>query len=238
MHDDINVFQTNLSRYFNEMKLGVAFSAIGKYVHQPESILIAQQLGPGMIEEPIPLSSLIQHSDGVASGVTELFVVRSIAAWNDLLSAIFRSSVSAHLDGRKKFPSFKNRKSSFDFSSSASPLNQIQDSINKEFAFMAYKDRLKTITSCLESKRHIDIELMFIKKHVEIRNSFQHHNGVVTLDLLKDIGNSKLELIGENFETVALKENEKILLTAGECANLKSALFTVSNVWRGSNADL
>jgi hypothetical protein len=238
MHEKLNTFQRDISLYFNEMKLGVAFSAVGQYIDKPEEIFVAQRLGPGLIEEPVPLSGLILHSHGVASGVTELFVIRAIAAWNDLLSSLFSDFVEAHLNGVKLFPKFNIKKCTFDFSSSVPIQQQVRYSIAKDFSFSPYKVRIKIIKSSIESIVSNDDSLAVVRKFVEIRNSFQHHNGLVTADLLNELGIAKLELIDSDCNPVLLVEHEKIILTATECDNLKSALFRITNAWRASNADL
>jgi len=239
MHDHIDKFQSKLRQYFNEMILGSAFVQLGRYVEHPEGIDIEVKLATDKTSEPTPLADLIHHAGGVGAGVTEFFQVRAIAAWNDLLTDLFGSFVHAHLNGQKTFSSLKKRSATIDFSSQEPIVVQLHRSIVRDYSFAPYDKRLSIIKELCESSPSVVKDLKFVGKHVDIRNSLQHHGGVVTEEILKGLGSSKIELLDDQGEVIYSKLSDRIRLYIPELNLLKSALFRITINWREAlNADI
>ncbi|MBD8531505.1 MULTISPECIES: hypothetical protein [unclassified Massilia] len=238
MHDQIDSFQRKLTTYFRQMTLGFVFADLGKLVENPGEIAIRLTLSKKATSEPIPLNDFIPHSGEVSAGVAELFQVRAIAAWNDLLNDLFSVFVREHLTGSRQFKAIKKRSASVDFSSSEPIQDQILRSVVTDFTFDPYKARIKSIKDLCITKLPVDDDLKIIRKHVEIRNNFQHHGGVVTQDLLDNLGSNKLELLNSTAQAFELKKGDRILLYIPELNLLKAAMYRVTIKWRNANADL
>jgi len=238
VHRYIDNFQQKLHSFFNQMVLGPAFVQLSNFVSNPKEIDITVTLARGVTSEPAPLADIIHHAAAVGAGTTELFQVRAIAAWNDLLTEIFGSFVSSHLEEKGKHSNLGQIKGQIDFSSDEPVLKQIQRTIIIDFGFLPYDKRIRTVKKLCSVQDTIDTDLKLVSQHVEIRNSLQHHNGKVTKDLLKNIGNNKLELLNPEGDKSTFTEGERILLSIPDLNELKSALYRITMKWRAGNADI
>lgn len=238
MHRYIDDFQDKLRSYFNQMLLGSAFVQLGQFFKNPSEVTLTVKVAKDVTKEPRPLSDILHHASEVAAGTTELYQVRAIAAWNDLLTNIFSSYVAAHLTGQKQYPILGRAKGSIDFASNESVLEQIQKSVITDFSFLSYEKRINIIRKLCKTSPSSADQLKIIVKNVEIRNSLQHHDGRVTKELLKNIGNSKLELKNPEGERITFGEAERILLSIPDLNELHSALYRITTRWRYDNADI
>lgn len=238
MHSHIDEFQQQIRNYFNEMITGVAFNTMAGLSAPGSDATVTITMAEGVTREPIPLVDLVQYTGAVIAGVTELYEVRVIAAWNDLLMKIFDTLVSGHFSGRSKLPALGVQKGAIDFSSDASLPEQFQKAMIKDFSFIKYQQRLATIGKLLKSDANMDAPLKKIRTHVELRNSFQHHNGVVSGEILKTLGTNEIVLLDGEGKPQTFKENARIQLFPPELDLLHKSLYQVTLNWRKSNADI
>jgi hypothetical protein len=182
----------------------------------------------GATSEPIHVSTLIHNQDTVKRGYIELFQSKAIALWNDLIVALYAVSVCNHIDCSMKSAALKKAKVDIDFSSEISIFDQIKSVLVKDFSFSNHGSKLDVIRKIFPMNDYSS-QISFIKKHVEIRNSFQHHGGFMHAGGLKILGTDKINLKNDSGDDVTVCAGEKIHISVVEIDKLKSSLFEISS---------
>ncbi len=238
MSAPINSFQKLLTGYFRELVLATAYLEIGQQAikQSSPSASVALTLADGVSTEPMFLRELQAHSSSVTFGIAELFQTKAIAAWADLLNALFEQFVEMHISGKRQFTAFKKKTTRFDFSSSEDVVTQVRLGLVADFAFAKYADRIQTIGRVLVPNAMLSQELSVVRKHVFIRNSTQHHAGQVYDEMLRELGTGSLELLNQAGHTISLNQGQSIELYVPELDRLKSSLFMITNEWRSQLA--
>lgn len=227
----IDQFQGQVATYFRQLILATAYLDIGRssLAGASKDASVALTLAPDVTTEPRYLREIFPHSSAVAQGISELFQTKTIAAWADLLNAQFAQFAAAHLDGRKRFPEFKKRATRIDFSSESDIASQVREGLIADFAFEKYAERIKLINRILNPDEACQEELSIIRKHVFIRNSIQHHEGMVYEDMLKELGCTQICVFDREGNQKNLRAGESIQLFVPELDHLKGSLFRLTN---------
>jgi hypothetical protein len=233
MATPIHDFQAQIATHFRQLTLATAYLEIGSQylVKAPPTASVALKLAHDVTTEPMRLSELLPHSSAVVEGVSELFQMKAVAAWSDLLNHLFAQFISAHLDGTKSFPELKKRTTRIDFSVNSDIGSQVREGLLADFAFEKYADRFRVVNRILNPKSLREDELSTIKKHVLIRNALQHHGSCVYAEMLKELGSSHIEVLDRDGKNTTLAVSDPIRLFVPELDQLKGALFRVTNTW-------
>jgi hypothetical protein len=229
MQRAIEKFQVALAVNFRELLLGVAAFELGmQALDNNRKASISISIADGAHYEPIHVSDLFQNAASVKHGPIELFQSKCVAMWNDLTVDIFSAAVTEHLDGVVAQPDLGSYKIQVDLASSMPILEQIKTKLISDFAFTNHGDRLRSIGKIIPLK-NVKHQIDLIRKHVEIRNSFQHHGGVLHAGALKILATKNIKVKDGVGKDVALSLGQKIELSVIEVDLLKSALFEVSS---------
>jgi len=234
MANSLDEFQGQIATYFRQLTLATAYLKIGSQHLKtaPATAAVSLKLADDLTTEPMQLRELLPYTGAVAAGVAELFQMKAIAAWSDLLNKLFTKFMNAHLDGIKFFPELKTRTARIDFSITSDINSQLREGLSADFAFEQYADRIRLINHRLNPNALCDGELLTIKKHVFIRNAVQHHQGKVYDDMLKKLGSTQLALLDSDGNAISLGGGQPIHLFVPELDKLKRALFLVTNTWK------
>lgn len=234
MATHIDDFQRLLTGYFRELVLATAYLEIGRQsiMQSPPNASVALTLAEGVTTEPMFLRELLPHSASVSLGVAELFQTKTIAAWADLLNALFEHFVGLHIEGKRQFAVFKRRTTRLDFSSSEDVTSQVRRGLVADFAFGKYADRIQMITRVLVPDERVIRELAVVRKHVAIRNATQHHAGKLYEEMLRELGTTTIDALDHAGNTLTLSVGQSIALYVPELDLLKSALFVITNQWK------
>lgn len=222
MQNAICSFQDDLGGLFKEMILGVAahnagMSRLADKPHGAVSLL----LSGGTETQAIMVAELVQRQEEVRQGVLELFQNKAIARWNDLIDDLFSVAVDEHLGGAKKWAVIKVRGAKYDFASGIPLEDQVKTTIKGEFGFQDYATRIGIIVKLFGLNQNIK-QLLFIKKHVEIRNAYQHHNGLMHSKGMSLLGVVQITVKDLNDRDVVVKIGEKVTLSVMELDLLRS----------------
>jgi hypothetical protein len=193
---------------------------------------VALTIAPDVTTEPISLRELLPHSSAVDQGITELFQTKFIAAWSDLLNNLFKHFVIDHLEGRNRFPELKHRSTRIDFSSEVDVASQVREGLISDFPFDKYAERIKIINRVLNPESKCQDELSIIRRHVMIRNSIQHHEGIFYEVMQRELGSQKILILDSNGNQIYICAGESIRLFVPELDHLKGALFRLTSFWR------
>ena len=128
MSAHIDHFQGLITSRFRELVLATAYLEIGQQAtkQSPPTASVSLNLADGITTEPMFLRELQPHGASVILGVAELFQTKAIAAWTDLLNALFESFVGMHMTGKRHIPEFKKRSTRLDFGSAEDVLTQVR----------------------------------------------------------------------------------------------------------------
>lgn len=230
----IDNFHVQIAANFRQLILATAYLHIGSQNVAGASMdaSVALTLAPDVTTEPMYLRELLPHSSAVAQGISELFQTKAIAAWSDLLNALFAHFVTDHFEGRKRPPELKRRTTRIDFSSETDVASQVREGLISDFAFEKYTERIKIINRMLNPESECQEELSIVRRHVMIRNSIQHHAGIVYDDMLRELGSQQIEFLDNNGNPITIRAGEPIRLFVPELDHLKGALFRLTNFWR------
>jgi hypothetical protein len=130
------------------------------------------------------------------------------------------------------FPELKARQTKIDLGSSESIEGQIQRQLKRDFGFDKYKDRVKLINDIRNASAVHSSELFEVGKHVAVRNSFQHQDGVMDEYALKEYGRSSFEMLVDNGNQVNFPAGDGLRLSLPEFARLHKSLLLVAQAWR------
>ena len=229
MQDYVRDFQQRLNGLFREYILGIAAHELGmRHLVNKPTMFVSIPLSGDTFSEPIYVRELVEKQSAVQRGVAELFQSKAIAMWGDLLGDLYSACVRQHLEGTKNYNFLASRKVAFDFKSLDGLAEQLIVSLVSDFAFLDYKSRYKEISK-LFSLGGYARQASVIAKHVEIRNAFQHHAGVMHAGGLKNLGLSKILLKGDDGVNFDLGAGGVISLSSVEIDVLKSNLFEVAS---------
>ena len=96
----------------------------------------------------------------------------------------------------------------------------------KDFDFMCYKDKLKTLQDIMEISINPSAKKQIIKV-IEIRNSIQHHNSLVTNEMLRKIGTNELFIKDNKGGTLSFSEGSRIILTLSEIIYTQEKFYEI-----------
>jgi hypothetical protein len=230
MLEAIGKFQGELSSLFRDLMLGVAAFHVGLDAMQKmPNASMCLDLSGGASSEPIWISELIANRETVRRGAIELFQSKAIAIWHDLLNEIYFVALRQHFDGVKSWPGLKVKKATFNFASGVPLAEQVRNSLAEDFAFVKYKDKFDTVKKIIVLEG-VSQHFEFIRKHVEIRNAFQHHNGTMHQGGLDLLGLQKITVKDDGGDNVDVCLHGRIMLSVIEVDVLKSRLFEVTSL--------
>lgn len=231
-------------------KLDTFTGEIGENWH---ALLLAQatlQLGEGMLNtindnanlevrigsaiqvEPIPIGELRQYGGTFPDFILQAFHGRAITLWQDLLQSIFEVYLEWHFQGTRQFTELKARQLTLDFTVGESFGDQIKARLKSNFSFDKYKSRYKLINSIRNQNNSREAELYEIHKHVSIRNSFQHHDGIIDGFSLQNLGRTRIELLEADGQTALFGQGDRLRLSIPEFDKLQKSLLLVVQAWR------
>lgn len=102
-------------------------------------------------------------------------------------------------------------------------IQQIESAIWKDFKFRPFKDKFKEICNAVDFKCNDELRNKIIC-HVEIRNSFQHHNGQLVDEIAKKIGQEYIDLLDENGKMIKIQKWKLIVLSIPEIQSFCDSL--------------
>jgi hypothetical protein len=109
--------------------------------------------------------------------------------------------------------------------------DQISSLAIDAFRFLKYSERIRIVRALLPLPPANEDRLSCVKKHVEIRNSIQHHGSRVNAGMLRNLGNVVVPITQQDGTTRDYRDGERINLTLTELSRLKGNMFVISNAW-------
>lgn len=109
-------------------------------------------------------------------------------------------------------------------------LKSIVSALWKDFKFWKFSDKFREICRCIDFNCPDDIRRMIVK-HVEIRNSIQHHGGQFTADSSKVIGQNYLILLDDDNTERRINVWGDITLSICEVKELLGALEKFTDLY-------
>ncbi|MCC2502211.1 MULTISPECIES: hypothetical protein [Bacillus cereus group] len=185
--------------------------------------------------EPVIISDLINFNKVYPDFLLESFHGKFIQLWHNCLDDIFSLFVDLHFNNTRKFPEFKKRTVSIDFSSGESVEHQLKLKLKKDFSFEKFSDKQKWVNKILNPNKKADDELLSIKKNVLVRNAVQHHDGKVYEEAIKELGGNGIQLLDDNGDERNFSLHERCMISIPELYKLKTSILLVSQMWRRGN---
>lgn len=144
----------------------------------------------------------------------------------NLLKHVFDSQNSDKLKLSKanvKLPLDEISKSDCEYIDSWLIIQQIESAIWRDFKFKPFKEKFREICSAVDFKCNEDLRKKIIC-HVEIRNSFQHHEGQLTSDMIKMVGQDHIDLLDESGKAKRFEKWNLIILSIPEVRSFCDSL--------------
>ncbi|MCA1859288.1 hypothetical protein LE191_04085 [Janthinobacterium sp. HSC-3S05] len=229
----ISQFEEKISSFYSQFLLNAGYFAAGEAQLRsfPPNYSVQVTFNPNEASGKIPMAELRSHSDAVQLSISELFQIKAIAAWNDLLTELFSHYVSLHFDGTP-VPLLGAQTAKINFSASDDVSIQVKDSIIDNFSFQTYAIRISTIRKIIDSVDATKEHLAIVRKHVSIRNATQHHDGRVYEKMCSELGIAALSVLNSDGMEVKIALGEKIPIASSEINVLKSTLLKIAATWK------
>lgn len=185
--------------------------------------------------EPVPIHALREFKGEITDFILEVFHGKLIQRWNETLSSLLQYLVDLHFSGKRPFKELKRKALRCDFTSAAPIEEQIKESIIKDFDFDKYSERVKLINGVFDPNNDHDNDLKVIHKHVQIRNSIQHKDGIIDEFFLKELGIDRIVLLDDDGREKEYGQGDRLKLSIPEVDYFRRSMLTVSQCWRRSN---
>ncbi|RPJ78268.1 MAG: hypothetical protein EHM20_04300 [Alphaproteobacteria bacterium] len=167
----------------------------------------------------------IQTVPNQESDVIILIQAALIQEWNIFLDSIFRDVVLFFLEtcSVDRLPAARFDIKKIVPTNLSNLRESIASAVSESFSFKPYDQKTEDICSIFNVKDVLPLR-SFLKKHVEIRNIFQHHRGVIRPSDLEKIGNNPFDILQEDKTKINYVSGDKIILTLSEINDLKKAI--------------
>lgn len=109
-------------------------------------------------------------------------------------------------------------------------LKSIVSAMWKDFKFWKFSDKFREVCRCIDFNCPDDIRKIIVK-HVEIRNSIQHHRGQFTPETSKIMGQSYIEILKEDNIEIRIEVWNEITLSICEVERFLDALEKFVNTY-------
>jgi hypothetical protein len=197
-----------------------------------DNVAISPLVGVDLRLEPIPISFIKQYKNNYPHFILEVYHVRLVQLWNNLLDDIFCILIEEHINGGRRFSELKKQQVKVDFDSTEDLLVQLKEKLIEDFAFVDYPERQRIINKALNPNDKGQNELDNLKKNILIRNLIQHRGSIVDDYILGKLGSSQVQLYDDDGDLKTYRPGDKILLSIPEIHNFIRSLLLVVQKWR------
>lgn len=197
-----------------------------------DDVTVSTSVGLNIEIEPISIVELKQFRADFPDFLLQVFHGKIVQGWKDLLTKIFCHYLFLHFSGQRQFIELKSANVRLDFASATSLDDQVKARLKRDFEFRKYSERQKIINKLLNPKCLYPNELANIHKHIHIRNSFQHNNGILDSFALQDLGTDKIEILDLNGLPISVSKDQRITLSIPELNSFRRSLLMVAQKWR------
>lgn len=209
-----------------------------------ESITITKSLSIGLKKEISDIKSLLDELERVNKErtISSLYLVTLDALQNKIISGLIDYidevylQFAEHVLGQNNPDGLKLTKAKINlpldrisagvddgYIDSWLILKDITNALWKDFKFWSFRNKFKEICKCVEFACSDNIKQMILK-HVEIRNSIQHHNGEFINDMAKSLGQQSILIIDCKKKEKKINVWEKIELSYYEVEELLNVI--------------
>ncbi len=200
-----------------------------------DNALIGATVGIDVQIEHIPVSEIKHYSAAMPQFMAEVFQGKLVQGWQDSLTNLFALLVEKHFTGDREFKELKKCQISLDFRDKTAIVDQMKDSLLKNFDFNSSKEKIKLINSVFNPQNERESDLANINKHIQIRNAFQHKSGKIDDFFLRELGLQRITLLDNNANPREFALNDKIELSVPEFNSFRKSVVLVAQTWRKWN---
>lgn len=182
--------------------------------------------------QSLTFDQIIQYNFDHKGVREELVHAKIIQRWYKFLEDLFQNILNSHFSGQKLYA--ENRGSNLIINTSINLsvdtkenlIQNIQERAFNNFCFLKAEDKLARVEKFLDKKVDETIKKN-IKKHIAVRNTWQHNNGIVrSIDLsLLGLQNSGITMINSDEEECLVKQEETLVITIYELLKVKDDFY-------------
>jgi hypothetical protein len=169
------------------------------------------------------------------TAVQEMIHGQFVQKWLDFLDRMFGQILDGHLSGRASYPdlsgSIELKLDLLDLSAILGPnlIPIIQESALRWFNFLKPEDKLKKIKKALKVASDETLERA-VKKHILVRNLFQHNNGVLRQDDIDRLGLKAITLLDDFNKPIEFKVGERLIVSFCELNAVRDDLYKMASL--------
>ncbi len=147
-----------------------------------------------------------------------------IQEWHRYLDESFEKGIRASLD-KGRVPKMKTRLNRADLSQVTwKPLTKVRETLARHlteiFSRLSYEERIDCLGDLYRFAECNEEARKWVKTHVQIRDLFQHSNGVVRFRDLKDLGVHAISLTDDSGKRHDFRKGQKIVLSRADLEEL------------------
>jgi hypothetical protein len=197
-----------------------------------DDALVTATVGLNVAIEPIPVAELRKFKAVYPDFVIEVFHGGLVQHWQDLLGKIFSHYVELHVKGQRPFVELGTAQVKLDFSEESPLVDQVRESLCRDFDFRKYLDRQKLIMKVRQGRGAARADADVILRHVHFRNAIQHHRGVLREFVFKELGCDSITVLDESGATRLLHAGDKVAISVPELDAFRRALLVIAQQWK------
>lgn len=197
-----------------------------------DNVAIETALGIALTIEPLPIGELRQYKASFPDFILQVFHGKLVQLWHECLLKIFCHYVDLHLQGMRPFVELRKQDVRIDFAVSEQLQAQVRRALTRDFDFKDFAERQKLINKLRNPVDRYADHLQNIHKHVQIRNAFQHRQGMLDTDAIKKLGVSAIELLDADGKSYSHSSGDRVTLSIPEVDSFRKSILLVSQAWR------
>lgn len=230
----------NLNLLFKELLSAKTLYDIGRVNIDSLSndIYISPIVGPGLQIEPVHISVVKEYKENYPHFIFEVYHGKVVQLINNLLDDVFEQLVEFHFSRHRVFCELKKQDVKIDFSINIDHNIQIKESLQKDYSFKDFIERVRIINKVFNPSNNGNTELDHIKMNVLLRNTVQHRNNILDEYIFSKLGCSEIFLLNDQGEKVTYKKGDQISISIPDIHLFISSLLFIIQIWRNGNEQL
>jgi hypothetical protein len=227
-------FVLHVQRHFKAFVLSHTCHVLGSNIvsMMQDDTQVTAIVGLNVAIEPVAISELRQFKVVYPSFIIDVFHGKLVQLWQDVLDRIFAHYVDLHVTGQRVFSELRVRRVTIDFRRPATMTDQARESLCRDFSFDRFANRQKLIASLRDGASETGEEASIILQHIQIRNTIQHHDGVLRESFFHELGLTELVLLDESGSDLVLRVGDSVVISVVELDRFRRALLMVAQRWK------
>jgi hypothetical protein len=232
--DLINAFCESVQSTHKALVLAETCHILGEDVIETlgDDVLVTSTIGLNIEFEPIPMAELKIFKAAYPGFLAEVFHAKLVQYWHELLDRAFERCLELHMSGARQFTELGSETARINFADTTPLPAQFKESLTRDFRFWKSAEKYKLVAKVFDPSGSARNEADIVLCHVHLRNSLQHHQGLLNDFIFKEIGRTSVIVLDDTGLSKTLRQGDRVVISVPEFDRLRRALLLVAQKWR------